>query len=233
MIKKIYFISIKFLLQIHTYSYKIVSFLVKKLEKNYLHPKHRIMNYHQFFINNIKKGDKVLDLGCGNGALTYDLGEKASSVVGIDLNEKNIQTARREYGRENIKYIIGDITRDFSNQRFDVIILSNVLEHIKNRLAFLESIRPLAPKIIIRVPMINRDWITLYKKELGVEWRLDNTHQTEYTFKTFKKEIEQAGFIIENYSVQFGEIWAVIRCATPSVDVQHSVLHTSSEKYGQ
>jgi len=208
MIKKIYFILIKFLLQIHTYSYKIVSFLVKKVEKNQLHPKHRIMNYHQFFLDNIETKDRILDLGCGNGALTYDLGEKASSVVGIDLNKKNIQTARKEYGRENIKYIIGDITKDFSNQRFDVIILSNVLEHIKNRPAFLENIRPLAPKILIRVPMVNRDWITLYKKELGVEWRLDNTHQIEYTFETFKKEIEQAGFVINNYRIQFGEIWA-------------------------
>jgi len=50
------------------------------------------------------------------------------------------------------------------------------LEHIENRIEFLNKIKNLAPKILIRVPMINRDWITLYKKELGMEWRLDKTH---------------------------------------------------------
>lgn len=41
--------------------------------------------------------------------------------------------------------------------------------------------------------MINRDWITLYKKELGVEWRLDPTHCTEYTLESLKEELQKAG----------------------------------------
>jgi len=211
MIKTLYLVLIKFILRVHNYSYRIASILVKKLEKDHLHPKHRIMSYHQFFVDNIEIGNKVLDLGCGNGALTFDLGKKASYVVGIDLNKKNIQTAREKFGRENVKYIVGDAIKDLSNEKFDAIILSNVLEHIEDRLAFLESIKHLAPKILIRVPMINRDWITLYKKELGVEWRLDNTHQTEYTFETFKKEIEQAKLSIQDCSIQFGEIWAIVK----------------------
>ena len=39
--------------------------------------------------------------------------------------------------------------------------------------------------------MINRDWITLYKKELGIEWRLDKTHYIEYTLESFKEELEK------------------------------------------
>jgi len=69
--------------------------------------------------------------------------------------------------------------------------LSNILEHIENRVKFLNKIKNLAPKILIRVPMINRDWITLYKKELGVEWRLDKTHYIEYTLESFEKELEK------------------------------------------
>ena len=58
---------------------------------------------------------------------------------------------------------------------------------------------------------INRDWITLYKKELGVEWRLDKTHYIEYTLESFKEELKKAGLNLEKYSIQFGEIWAVVR----------------------
>ena len=84
------------------------------------------------------------------------------------------------------------------------------MEHIENRIEFLNKIKNLAPKILIRVPMINRDWITLYKKELGIEWRLDKTHYIEYTLESFKKELEKAGLNLEKYSIQFGEIWAVV-----------------------
>ena len=150
----------------------------------------------------------VLDIGCGNGALTYDVAKKAKKVIGIDLNEKNILTARRKYSRENIEYIHGNALSDLPKEQFDVIILSNVLEHIDKRVEFLVSLKKLAPKFLIRVPMLNRSWIDLYKKELGLEYRLDKTHFIEYTFEGFKEELDKAGLRILDYSIQFGEIWA-------------------------
>jgi 2-polyprenyl-3-methyl-5-hydroxy-6-metoxy-1,4-benzoquinol methylase len=207
---KFYRILTKFALKLHNFSYKLSAKLAIKAEGG-LHPKHRITNYHQFFVDNINKSDRVLDIGCGNGALTFDLARKAKFVVGIDLNEKNIEVAKRKYKAKNIEYKVGDATKDLSEEKYDVIVLSNVLEHIKNRVEFLRKLKKLAPTILIRVPMINRDWITLYKRELGVEWRSDKTHYVEYTLETFKEELVKAGLNLESYSIQFGEIWAVVK----------------------
>ena len=88
--KTILVLIIKLLLWIHSFSYRVVGFLSQKVEEERIHPKHRIMNYHKFFIDNIDENDLVLDIGCGNGALSYDIAKKAKKVVGIDLNEKNI-----------------------------------------------------------------------------------------------------------------------------------------------
>jgi len=200
----------KFALWLHSFSDKLSSRFASKVADG-LHPKHRIMNYHQFFVDNIEEGDTVLDIGCGNGALTFDLAKKANKVVAIDKNEKNIEVAKNKYGSANIEYKVGDATKDLDNQEFNAIVLSNVLEHIEDRENFLNKIKDLAPKILIRVPMVNRDWITPYKKELGLEWRADKTHYTEYTLDSFRKEIEKVGLSLENYSIQFGEIWAVVR----------------------
>jgi len=205
---KIYKALVKFALRLHNFSYKLASRLAIRAEGG-LHPKHRLMNYHKFFVDNVSLKDTVLDIGCGNGALTYDLGKKAKKVIGIDLNKENIKIAKEKYPAPNIEYKIGDVTEDLPGQKFDVIILSNVLEHIKNRIEFLNKIKYLAPKLLIRVPMFNRDWIALYKKELGVEYRLDKTHHIEYTLESFKKELEKARLKILSYTVQFGEIWAV------------------------
>jgi hypothetical protein len=39
---------------------------------------------------------------------------------------------------------------------------------------------------------------------------LDKTHFIEYTFESFKEELDEAGLSVLDYSIQFGEIWAVV-----------------------
>lgn len=200
---------VKLALRLHSFSYKLASVLAIKAE-NGLHPKHRLMNYHQFFLDHIAQGDRVLDIGCGNGALAFDLAQKAKEVTAIDLVPNNIEKAKDRFLKSNISYRVADATTFSPHQTFDVVVLSNVLEHIEHRVEFLQNIKHLAPIFLIRVPMINRDWITLYKKELGVEWRLDKTHFTEYTLDAFQTELAQTEFHFKEYSVQFGEIWVVV-----------------------
>lgn len=207
--KKFYKFLLINTLQFSNFIYKLISFLAIKAEDG-LHPKHRLIGYHNFFIENVSKEDKVLDIGCGNGALAYDVAGKAKAVIGIDIEEKNIKKAKSKYSRANVQYVVGDATKDLSGEKFNVIILSNVLEHIEHRVEFMESLKGLATKYLIRVPMIDRDWVPLYKKELGVEWRLDLTHYTEFTKDSFEKEIHAAGYKVQSISVQFGEIWAVL-----------------------
>jgi len=59
--------------------------------------------------------------------------------------------------------------------------------------------------------LFERDWRVPLKKELGVEWRLDTTHETEYTLESFKEEIANAGLSITHLEVQWGEIWAQVQ----------------------
>lgn len=200
---------VKLALNLHSFSYKLASVLAIKAEGG-LHPKHRLMNYHAFFVDRILSTDRVLDIGCGNGTLAYDIAKKAKEVIAIDLNPSNIETAKKKFLRENIKYRVADATKDLDNETFEVIVLSNVLEHIESRSDFLKRIRTLTPKILIRVPMIDRDWLTLYKKELGVEWRLDPTHFIEYTEETLKSELSEGGWETKEIMVRFGEMWLVV-----------------------
>jgi len=200
---------IKLLLKIDNQIYRSISKYSVKMEDG-IHPKHRLTKYHEFFINNINSEDNVLDIGCGNGYNTYKIAEKAGSVVGIDIDEDNIRLARENFQGDNIEYIKGDATTYLFKEKFDVIILSNVLEHIENRIDFLKQIRKLGKKFLIRVPLFDREWLVLYKKEYNIDYMLDNTHCTEYTLKSFMDELDEAGLEAVKYSIQFGEIWAVI-----------------------
>ena len=99
----------------------------------------------------------------------------------------------------------------FVNQ-FDVVILSNVLEHLPNRSIFLSKVwNKVNPKrMLIRVPLFERDWRVPLKKELGVEWRLDPTHETEYTIESWAKEIKEAGLAVTHQEIRWSEIWAEV-----------------------
>ena len=163
---------------IHTYNfcYRLISVLAIHREGG-LHPKHRIMNYHEFFVDNTPVNARVLDLGCGNGALSYDLAKKAKSVLAIDISPVNINFANKLYSRENITFIEADILNCSSyRNKFDVVILSNILEHLESRVPFLASLSDVAPCLLLRVPLITRDWIVPYIKELCLDYRCYSTH---------------------------------------------------------
>lgn len=175
------------------------------------HTKHRHIGYHEFFIARIRPGERVLDIGCGIGALAYNVAEEASShVLAIDQNMHNIAQARRRHAHPRVNYCIGDVLRDLPDKTFDVVILSNVLEHLAERSAFLRRVHQVArpSRFLIRVPLFERDWRVPLKRELGVEWRLDSTHETEYTLESFNEEMAAAGLVLSYKEVRWGEIWA-------------------------
>jgi len=190
--------------------------LTGKLASRYgdgLHPKHRLMKYHYFFINRLSPGEKVIDIGCGNGALDYDMAELGGAMVtGVELNESSLVEAKKRYSHERVYYVHGDALKDLPNESFDVAVMSNVLEHLLNRVEFLRAAQEhLMPKRwLIRVPLYERDWRVPLMDELGIDYRLDYTHCTEYTQESFAKEIEQAGLEIAHKEIRWGEIWAEV-----------------------
>lgn len=201
-------IILKFLVWIHNFSYRLIGVFAIKENKG-LHPKHKIINYYDFFSSNVSPNDSVLDIGCGNGACINTVSKKVNKAVGIDISGKNIKLAKKRFSNSNLQYIIGDAISYEFKENFDVIILSNVLEHIEKRIEFLKKIKKLAPRILIRVPLITRDWLAIYKKEKKMEYRLDPTHYIEYTEDGFKKEMWEAGLEIKSFYVKFGELYAV------------------------
>lgn len=178
---------------------------------NGLHTKHRHMKYHDFFVNRIRNNENVLDVGCGIGAVAHAVATRSGAkVTGIDLAQNNIEKACAEFSNDNVTYIVGDALTDLPLGRFDVVILSNVLEHIEKRVDFLRQLcLAAAPqRLLIRVPLFERDWRVPLKKELGLDYRLDATHYTEYTHESFRQEMAAAGLSITHLESRWGEIWA-------------------------
>lgn len=204
--------GLKLLLQLNNQIYALTGKLACEYGDG-LHPKHRLMKYHDFFVNRLLPGETVIDIGCGNGALSYDMAEGGAIVTGIELNESSLVGAKMRYSHERVQYVFGDVLKDLPDESFDVAVMSNVLEHLSNRVEFLRAAQErLKPKRwLIRVPLYERDWRVPLMDELGVDYRLDSTHFTEYTQESLTEEIAQAGFEVVYKEIRWGEIWAEVR----------------------
>jgi SAM-dependent methyltransferase len=182
--------------------------------ENGVHVKHRLTRYHDFFIHRIHPGERVLDVGCGNGAVAYDVADRAGAwVVGIDLDPVYIAQARERFAHPRVEYVLGDALVGLPPEGFDAVILSNVLEHLPERPEFLKKLVAAAhpARLLIRVPLFERAWQVPLKQELGLEWRSDATHETEYTWESFTEEMAASNLVISHVEIRWGEIWAEVK----------------------
>ncbi|WP_249872688.1 class I SAM-dependent methyltransferase [Oceanobacillus saliphilus] len=85
--------------------------------------------------NHLKKGSKVLDIGCGDGYGSYKLYGYGFDVTGIDLSKEMIQLAKSGVKEENITFMHGDVNDiPFEDNYFDAILAINVLEWVEDPL---------------------------------------------------------------------------------------------------
>ncbi len=76
---------------------------------------------------------KVLDVGCGNGIISIQLGKLGFNVTGIDVSDKTIETARKNNPFPNVQFRVQSAEQLVaSGELFDVIVCSEVLEHLDN-----------------------------------------------------------------------------------------------------
>ena len=176
-----------------------------------IHPKHRIMRYHDFFVARIQPGESVLDIGCGKGELAHDLALHGARVTGIDVNEESLAFARSRFASSRLELVHADALTWKPPHAFDVVILSNVLEHVGERIGLLRRLSELArpSRILIRVPVLERDWQVILRRELGLPYFSDPTHETEYDERQLEDEVQAAGLALTEVQRRWGEIWAV------------------------
>jgi len=210
--------GIRFILKLQNRLSSYVMEIIKEDErrKGGIHPKHWVTDFHNFFLDNIEENHSVLEVGCAYGHLSKSLSQKAKKVLGIDNRDDAISYAKENIKNDNLEFCCSDFF-DFSNEKvFDVVVMSNVLEHIDDRVKFLKKASQLADVVLVRVPAFDRHWLIPYKKSLNVEWRLSLDHSIEHTEQDLRLEVEQANLIIDDLFCKWGNYCCVLVPETQS-----------------
>jgi len=103
---------------------------------------------------------RVLEVGCGTGALLYDLAERGYDGVGVELSAKARSIAHQVLADDGRFRIESEVPRHAA-QSFDLLIAFEVLEHIEDDVAalasWLELLKP-GGRVLISVPAHRHRW---------------------------------------------------------------------------
>jgi 2-polyprenyl-3-methyl-5-hydroxy-6-metoxy-1,4-benzoquinol methylase len=103
-----------------------------------------------------QRGLSLLDIGCGNGALSARLAQAGMKVTGIDFTLSGIDRARGSFpDLEFMAHDIGDPLPPALRSRFDVVVSAEVIEHLfLPRVLFARASEALVPggTLIVTTP---------------------------------------------------------------------------------
>lgn len=159
-------------------------------------------------VQSIPPASRVLDVGTGSGALGRYLKNMRCHVDGITYSDEEAALARYDYARLEVI----DLERTppsalFSDQRYDVIVCADILEHLRNPAEILRDLRSLLSHngcLLLSIPNATYQGV-IFELMAGRfvrtrEGILDTTHVNFYDRRGLTRMVEAAGFNIQTVS---------------------------------
>ena len=159
-------------------------------------------------------GLECLDIGCGGGILSERLSRLGARVTGIDASESSINVAKQHSikSRLEINYrcitttdLLKDEKEKFLN-KFDIVIASEVIEHVNERKVFLSDISKLCRSGgLVVFTTINKSFLGVLLGKFFAENILNvvpkNTHNPEKFIspQELSSEAQEHNIILDNF----------------------------------
>ena len=164
-------------------------------------PKFGYQSPHTMALDRVRRGARVLDLGCAGGYLGSALRkEKSCHVTGMDINPVQDGTID-EFRFWDLNSGVPAIEA----QQFETVVMLDVIEHLNRPESFLEELRQRLsanPSIELMIStgnvgfFITRAMLFLGQFNYGPRGILDMTHTRLFTFGSLRRALKQAGFDI-------------------------------------
>ncbi len=146
----------------------------------------------------IGKNKRILDVGCGTGKFSKKLSCNNNHVTGVEFSEENYLIAK-----DKINVYYGDFTKIDINEKFDIVLLADVLEHMYYPDNALKKAIELADEVILCIPNFDfwvikvLEFLKIKKIKLGF---FDENHVFYFNKKIIEKLINDNGLKIIDFS---------------------------------
>jgi len=173
---------------------------------------HLMHSFAYVTASRLAENKKVLDLGCNTGYGTEILFKSAKEVVGVDVSEKAILSAKSRYGHLGIEFqVVDGVVLPFRDNEFDMIVSFQVIEHIVDYGKYLNELKRVlspsgivlfaTPNSLLRLDPGMKPWNKFHSREF-------NSTDLKSLLDTFFSTVGIFGLFAEDhfYTVEFNRV---------------------------
>jgi 2-polyprenyl-3-methyl-5-hydroxy-6-metoxy-1,4-benzoquinol methylase len=159
-----------------------------------------------------KPGQKVLDIGCGSCLSLLEMSKLGVECWGVEA-DPNVRTIADKYA---LRVHIGNIYDvPFADQKFDLIVLNQVIEHVPDPRAMLGALKDRLTKggrVILAFPNTGSLHRKLWKGR-WINWHIPY-HQNHFNRTSFTLLARKSGYDVERIRTITPNLWSVIQLRT-------------------
>lgn len=148
-----------------------------------------------FLLGEVRRGDRVLDLGSGTGAFTAALAEAGAQPVGAEVAQSAVARARTAHPELDFRLVPIEGPLPFEDNGFEFVWSSEVIEHVADTARWLSEVRRvLVPggRLLLTTPSHGHLRVALRGIEAFSEPLGDHLHL--YTQRSLRELLEEFGF---------------------------------------
>jgi predicted TPR repeat methyltransferase len=138
----------------------------------------------------------ICEAGCGSGAILQNLQNelpKETQFWGYDISPDAIAIAQQKTNAQ-LQFQLLDITQA-NTQKFDLLLVIDVLEHLENYFIFLQSIQTKSTYTLFHIPLDMSLW-SLFREKMLIESKQKVGHMHNFTEDFVKSILQDYGFEI-------------------------------------
>jgi 2-polyprenyl-3-methyl-5-hydroxy-6-metoxy-1,4-benzoquinol methylase len=160
----------------------------------------RFAERRDFLLRHVTAGDRVLDLGCGDGAFAAALVDAGAVVTGVDVAAEALRRARARAPQAQFEQVAEGAALPLAEDAFDVVWAGEVLEHVADVVGLLGEARRVlrwGGTLLVTTPNVPRLGLALEAlRGAPLEHRLDPRvdHLRFFTARTLTSVLRDAGF---------------------------------------
>ena len=151
---------------LHMFNPIRIEYILEKIKSNF-----KLKNERGKLLANLK----ILDIGCGGGLISEPMARLGGDVTGIDASKKNIKIAQTHSDKNNLKinYINKSPEQLKENEKFDIILNLEIVEHVEDVNLYIDSCyRLLKRDGLMFTATLNRTFTSYLKAIIGAEYIL-------------------------------------------------------------
>ena len=165
----------------------------------------------------VKPGELMLDIGCGTCLSLLEARAIGADVRGIDA-DPNIKRIADDLG---LRVHIGSFMDEpFSEEKYDLVVLNQVIEHVPDPALTLSSLRSRlnsGGRITLVFPNVDSFWCKLFRNS-WINWHIPY-HLHHFRLKTFRRMVERLDYEVRSVRTITPNIWTVLQIRSSMIRV--------------